>query len=78
MTTKTTTQSKKIDLNIVEVEEFAVIVLVDGWRMRVYFDNTLPKENKKKLHKGKNVTAEYTGDMKDVHSIKFLPMKTVE
>ncbi len=78
MATKTTTQSKQIDLNIVEVEDFAVIVLVDGWRMRIYFDNTLPKENKKKLHKGKKMIAEYTGDVKDVHSIRFLPLKSVE
>lgn len=53
---------------IVNIEEKSAIILVDGWRMRIY-------GNIKGLKLGQNIQVEYTGDIKNVHSIKLLPLK---
>lgn len=60
---------KEIELDILEKEKNAFIVMLDGWRKRVYFD-------KNYVHKtGNKVKIKYTGDIKDVHSVRFLDLK---
>lgn len=64
-----TQQVKKAKFRVVEVEKDAAIVLFDGWRKRVYFDG------KKDIREGQIIEVEYTGDLKDVHSVQFLKLK---
>lgn len=69
---KITEKSKVVSLNVQEVESNAVIVSVDGWRMRVYFE-----DNSQVLvpRVGQVIQVKYTGDIEDVHSIKFEKLK---
>lgn len=67
--------SKTIELPIHEVHEDAVIVNVDGWRIRVYFDKGLSKEKKSQYTVGRLLEASYFGDIENVHSLRFLPIK---
>lgn len=60
---------KEIELEILEVESEALIVSLDGWRMRVYFEKGYKHISLKR------VTVKYTGDIKDVHSVKFQKLK---
>jgi hypothetical protein len=55
---------KEVELDVVEKEGNAVIVIIDGWRMRIYFEGDYFLSSNK-------VLAKYTGDLSDVHSIKF-------
>lgn len=64
--------SQEVILTIHDVEDNAVIVNVDGWRMRVYFDEGVTNE---KYHYGKEVTVNYFGDLSDVHTLKFSKLK---
>lgn len=66
--TKVEEKINKTDLTIVKVEENSVIVVIDGWRMRVY-------GNTKGLRLGQLISVEYTGDIENVHSVKLLPLK---
>lgn len=59
---------KKISLAIHDIEDNAIIVNIDGWRMRVYFEHEV---DKKQFRIGQNVDVNYTGDIKNPHSIKF-------
>lgn len=65
-------ETKEIELTVHEVESDAVIVNVDGWRVRVYFEEntTIVKPSY-----GQKVRVQYTGDIEDVHSIKFEKIK---
>jgi hypothetical protein len=65
--------SKEVQLEVHDVEEESLIVNVDGWRKRVYFDESLTKEQKEKI--GRLINVKYFGDLEDVHSLKFLPLK---
>ena len=48
-----------------DVEKDAVIVAVQGWRMRIYGDDL-------NLKLGQSISVEYSGDIKDIHSIKLI------
>jgi hypothetical protein len=65
-------QPKEVELAIHEVEENAIIVNVEGWRMRVYFDVNVDKE---KLKYGQNVLVKYLGDIENPHSVRFEKLK---
>lgn len=58
---------KTVDLVVLKAESDAIIVNVEGWRMRIFFDNDL----KNKPTKGQLVTVKYTGDINDAHSVVF-------
>ncbi|MNG27320.1 hypothetical protein D3C84_1124240 [compost metagenome] len=77
MATTTTKEPvvNKIELQIHEIEEKSVIINIQGWRIRAYFDNSLKKEQKELFTVGRTITVEYTGDIEDIHSIKLLPLK---
>ncbi|AZV43728.1 hypothetical protein BAOM_3119 [Peribacillus asahii] len=62
---------KETELVIHEVEEKSVIVNLDGWRMRVYFD----KDFKGHVSKGTTIKVKYTGDIENPHSVKFEKLK---
>jgi hypothetical protein len=64
--------SKELELVIHEVEEDSVIVNVDGWRMRLYFDKSADKSS---FRIGQTVVANYFGKLEDVHSIRFGKLK---
>lgn len=77
MATTTTKEPvvNKIELDVHEVEENGVIVNIQGWRIRAYFDKSLTIEQKAHFTKGRTIIVEYTGKIEDVHSIKLLPLK---
>lgn len=75
MATTTKEIINKIDLTIHEVEEKAIIVNIQGWRIRAYFDKSLTKAQKEAYTLGRSVTISYTGNIEDVHSVKLLPLK---
>lgn len=60
-----------IELVAHEVEKDAVIVNIQGWRMRVYFDEGF----KGNVSNGSNIKVEYLGDIENPHSIKFEKLK---
>lgn len=63
---------KEIELPIHEVEDASIIVNVDGWRMRIYFD----KDANKDIYRvGQTVVAKYYGDIEKVHSVRFEKLK---
>ncbi len=62
---------KTTELVIHDVESDAVIVNVQGWRMRVYFD----KDYSGHLAKGLSIEVDYYGDIDDPHSIRFEKLK---
>lgn len=64
--------SKQIELVVHEVEDNSVIVNIDGWRMRVYFDRDAKKD---KYNLNQTIVVNYFGDIKDVHSIRFGKLK---
>lgn len=51
---------------VLEVEEKSIIVNVQGWRMRVY------GRDLSNIGVGREVSINYTGDLKDIHSIKLI------
>lgn len=57
----------EIELRIIEVESDAVIVKFDGWRIRIYFDKKLDGS----FHTNQLIKVKYTGNIKDVHSLRF-------
>ncbi len=59
----------KITLDIVELEKEAAIVILDGWRKRVYF------EDMSDVRTGQSIEIEYTGNIEDIHTVKFLKVK---
>lgn len=59
-------------LSIHEVEEDAVIVNVNGWRMRVYFDKGA---NKEFYSLGKDIEFKHYGEAENPHEIKFEKLK---
>jgi hypothetical protein len=63
---------KEIELVIHEVEDNAIIVNVQGWRMRVYFDVDFNPEN---LRYGQPVLVKFFGDIEEPHTIKFEKLK---
>ncbi|MBD1379217.1 hypothetical protein [Metabacillus arenae] len=79
MATTSKTTAKKvvnvIELPIHEVEEKAVIVNIQGWRIRAHFDESLNEKKKESYTLGRTIPVEYTGDIEDIHSIKLLPLK---
>ena len=54
-----------LETTVVDVEVDAVIVSIQGWRIRVYGDDL-------NLKLGQNIFVEYSGDLEDVHSVKLL------
>jgi hypothetical protein len=58
-----------------EVEQESIIINIDGWRIRAYFDATLKQEKKEKYTEGSTVEIKYTGDLSDIHSVKLLKLK---
>jgi hypothetical protein len=65
-------QPKEVQLTIHEVEDFAIIVNVQGWRMRVYFDEGTEMD---KFRFGQSVLVKYLGDIEDPHTIQFEKLK---
>lgn len=65
-------EPRETELVIHEVEENAIIVNVQGWRMRVYFD---VNANKSKYNYGQSILVKYLGDIENPHSIKFEKIK---
>jgi hypothetical protein len=63
---------KEVELIIHEVQDNAIIVNVEGWRMRVYFDANAKKE---KFSYGQTVLVKYFGDIENPHSIRFEKLK---
>lgn len=69
-------ENKSTILMIHEVEKDNIIVNVDGWRIRVSTAE-LSEQDKNSLNFGRNVIVEYEGDLKDVFSLKLLPLKSI-
>jgi hypothetical protein len=70
-------KAKKTALTVVKVEKDSVITSVDGWRIRLYFDKDLTKDKIESVKVGRQLEVEYTGNIKDVHSLKFSPLKEI-
>lgn len=68
---KITEKVKPIELEIHDVEENAIIVNIQGWRMRVYFEDGYELL----VGKGGLISVEYTGDINDAHTVKFKKLK---
>jgi hypothetical protein len=60
---------QEAELDVLEVEEQAVIVKVDGWRMRIYFEENY------EYTQGRKVLAKFYGDINDAHTVRFEKLK---
>lgn len=69
---KITEKVKEASLIVQEVESDAVIVAVDGWRMRVYFDE---KAQVLVPRAGNSIKVRYTGDIENPHTVRFEKLK---
>jgi hypothetical protein len=65
-------EPKEIELVVHEVQDNAIIVNVQGWRMRVYFDEGTEMD---KFRFGQSVLVKYLGDIEDPHTIQFDKLK---
>lgn len=65
-------QIKEVELVIHEVEDNSIIVNVDGWRMRVYFDREVKKD---KFNLNQSIIVKYKGDIQKPQTIKFEKIK---
>lgn len=65
-------QPKQVEMKIDEVEDFAIIVNVQGWRMRVYYDVNFDYSQ---LRRGQYISVSYLGDIEDPFSIRFEKLK---
>ena len=67
--------------NIIDVYDDSVVIMVNDWRMGVYLD--LPVEEleyyqeHKEAFKGRNINIEYVGDLNDVNTLSYLPIKSL-
>ena len=67
--------------NIIDVYDDSVVIMVNDWRMGVYLD--LPVEEleyyqeHKEAFKGRKINVEYVGDLNDVNTLSYLPIKTL-
>ena len=72
---------KTFNARIIDVDENNVIIMVEGWRMGVYFDLSFDELEKYKSNKdafkGRNVDINYIGELSNPHSLKFLPIKSL-
>ena len=72
---------KTIELQSLEVEDNAIMIMVNGWVRRVYFDLSWKDKEKwienYKHYKGRNFTINYIGDFNDAHTVKLLPIKSI-
>ena len=62
---------KSTVLAIHDIEEDAIIINVEGWRMRVYLDENF----KGKIGKGMSIEVQYYGDIQNPHGLKFEKLK---
>jgi hypothetical protein len=65
-------EPKEVELVVHEVQDNAIIVNVQGWRMRVYFDEGTEMD---KFRFGQSVLVKYLGDIEDPHTIQFEKLK---
>lgn len=59
-------------LIITKIEDESVIVLVDGWRMRIYFEKEVDKSD---YYVGKEITVSHYGNIQNPHEVKFQKIK---
>lgn len=63
---------QEAELEVIEVKSDSVIVKVDGWRIRIYFEG---EDLAEEMHVGRKIKVGYSGDIEDVHSLKFDKLK---
>jgi len=70
---------KSFKTHIFEVEDNSIIIGINGWRVRFYYDldgNILNEIRlNKNNYKGRLIELQYIGDLNDVFSLKRLPIK---
>lgn len=70
-------ETQTVFKTIHEVDNDAIIININGWRMRVWFDEELPKSERNKLKKGNTILIEYIGELDDVHNLELLPIVAI-
>lgn len=63
---------KSISLKVLEVEKKSIIVKIDGWRKRIYYDDSFDSSI---LNKNKIIEVKYKGDIDDLAKVEFLKIK---
>lgn len=63
---------KKSLFKVVKIEEKAIIINLNGWRMRAYFEKDAEKEG---ISLGSFVELEHYGDADKPHKVEFLKIK---
>jgi len=70
---------KTFNTQIFEVEDNSIIIGINGWRVRYYFDLDAKIlyeiKNNKDNYKGRMIELQYIGDLNDVFTLKRLPIK---
>lgn len=70
---------KSIEVNAIDVEDNAIMIMVGDWVRRVYFDLSWKDKEKwqenYKHYKGRNFIINYIGDFNNAHTVKLLPIK---
>lgn len=68
---KITEKLQSVELEVHEVEENSIIVNVQGWRMRIYFDKSIKEIPS--LHS--IVKVNYLGNIENPHTVRFEKLK---
>jgi hypothetical protein len=58
-------------VEVFEVEQESFITIIDGWRIRIYFDAKLQGA----IRGGQFIEVEHEGELSKPHSIKFKKLK---
>lgn len=58
-------------VEVIEVEQESFITIIDGWRIRVYFDEKL----RESIRGGQFIEVEHEGELRKPHTLKFKKLK---
>ncbi|HEY8805720.1 MAG TPA: hypothetical protein VIM42_11575 [Clostridium sp.] len=73
---------KSFNVGIVDAYDDSIIIKVNEWRMAVSLDLSVDElryyQDNKASYKGRNINVEYVGDLEDVNTLSYLPIKTLD
>lgn len=74
-------KAKTFNTAIIDAYDDSVIIKVNEWRMAISLDLSTDElriyQERKNAYKGRNIDVEYIGDLEDVNTLSYLPLKTL-
>lgn len=74
-------ETKSFNTGIIDAYDDSIVIMVNGWRMAVPLDLPIDEIGYYVEHKsafiGRSINVEYVGDLEDVNTLSYLPIKTL-